>query len=143
MMTTTAVIDMVSSCLSSFHTGRHSVEWELYFVCGVMCPSVAFHWAKHVFVGELINKLICGPPTHHLPCGADCCSIYTSFTAAMEGELYNLPERRILVLRLLMSTKSYLLKLRCPTNLHDFLSLGLGCSNSSSKGYFAVVYTSP
>ena len=63
MMTTTAVIDMVSSCLSSFHTGRHSVEWELYFVCGVMCPSVAFHWAKHVFVGELINKLICGPPT--------------------------------------------------------------------------------
>ena len=38
------------------------MEWELYFVCGVMCPSVAFHWAKHVFVGELINKLICAHP---------------------------------------------------------------------------------
>ena len=86
-------------------------------------------------------------PPPSVRCGLDCCSIYTSFTAAaaVEEELHNLPEKSILVLRLLMSTKSYLLKLRCPTNLHDFLSLRLGCCNPSSKGYFAVVscvYTS-
>ena len=71
--------------------------------------------------------------------------LHKFYSSSSSGELHNLPEKSILVLRLLMSTKSYLLKLRCPTNLHDFLSLRLGCCNPSSKGYFAVlscVYTS-